>query len=163
MRDAIAWNKRLAGKSAGWLDGHGYLAVRLTFNYYISEYRTHRIIWALTHRYWPFGEIGHINGIGDDNRLVNLRVTPLHAMQFQNFGQRVDNTSGYPGVHYDKQRNKWRAYITYDGHRYELGRFSTSQEAFAARCRAKRKYHLFEPEHRGMTYEQTIIATSCNE
>ena len=41
---------------------------------YDKPYRAHRVIWALVHGEWPEGQIDHINGVRDDNRLENLRV-----------------------------------------------------------------------------------------
>jgi len=35
--------------------------------------RAHHVAWLLAHGRWPTGEIEHINGIRDDNRIVNLR------------------------------------------------------------------------------------------
>lgn len=40
-------------------------------------YKAHRVAWLLYYGEWPKGQIDHINGIKDDNRIFNLRdVTP---------------------------------------------------------------------------------------
>lgn len=44
------------------------------------------------------------------------------------------------GVHFDKSRNKFQAYIRKDGKRKHLGRFSTPEEAFQVYKEAKESY-----------------------
>lgn len=44
-----------------------------------------------------------------------------------------NNTSGYPGVHFDKSSNSWVAYLTYNKKRYYGGIFKTKEEAIEAR------------------------------
>lgn len=53
---------------------------------------------------------------------------------------RVDNTSGYPGVHWDKARRKWLAEITVNGSGIHLGRFNSLNDAVTAREIAEQKY-----------------------
>lgn len=42
---------------------------------------------------------------------------------------RTDNTSGYRGVYWDKNRCLWMALITVKGSHFHVGRFSTIEEA----------------------------------
>ena len=49
--------------------------------------------------------------------------------------RRVDNTSGYTGVTFRK--NKWESRICYNKRRYMLGRFDTLEEAITERSRAE--------------------------
>lgn len=60
----------------------------------------------------------------------------------QQRNQRVNskNTSGQPGVIWDKLRNKWKAYITVNNKIVNIGRFDKIKEAKAARLEAERKY-----------------------
>ena len=44
-----------------------------------------------------------------------------------------NNSSGHRGVDYDKERNKWRAYIKYQRKDMFIGRFNTIEEAIEAR------------------------------
>jgi len=53
---------------------------------------------------------------------------------------REDNTSGYKGVSYHKRSKKWRAYIHFQGVRYELGSFNYKEEAIEARKLGEQKY-----------------------
>lgn len=61
----------------------------------------------------------------------------------QTFNQRtlLTNTSGRTGVTYRKETDKWRAIITYNKHRFNLGTFETFEEAVAAREAAELKYY----------------------
>jgi hypothetical protein len=52
---------------------------------------------------------------------------------------RVDNTSGYKGVTYDKKRLKWCAQIRFKGKNYYLGRYAKIEQAVAARKSAENK------------------------
>lgn len=53
----------------------------------------------------------------------------------------VNNTSGFPGVSYDKRRNKWEAKIHFRKVRYYLGSYPTIQEAVAVRTEAEQRIH----------------------
>lgn len=54
---------------------------------------------------------------------------------------RKNNTSGVPGVEWQKQREKWRASICFKGKRYYLGSFVNFSEAVAARKEAEANLH----------------------
>lgn len=56
----------------------------------------------------------------------------------------ANNTSGFPGVSYDKRRNQWEAKIHFRKVRYYLGAYPTLQEAVAVRKEAERRIH--DPE-----------------
>lgn len=51
-----------------------------------------------------------------------------------------NNTSGYPGVSYRKDRNKYRAYIKYQRKHIHLGNFDNIEDAIRARKLAEEKY-----------------------
>ena len=71
----------------------------------------------------------HINGNGLDNRRANLRpATPAENARNQRI--RRDGTSGFKGV--GPRRGKWRARISADGDRRNLGVFATPEEAARA-------------------------------
>lgn len=53
---------------------------------------------------------------------------------------RKTNTSGYPGVMWRKDSEKWRAYITVDKKRINLGAYDRIEEALEARKTAEEKY-----------------------
>lgn len=99
-----SWNSRWAGREAfrpdpsrgyksGTIWGHAVLA--------------HRVVWALAYGYWP-DIIDHINGDPGDNRLENLRNVTT-AINNRNMPVCRRNKSGFPGVRFVADRNKWRA------------------------------------------------------
>ncbi|HEV8512294.1 MAG TPA: GIY-YIG nuclease family protein [Cyclobacteriaceae bacterium] len=47
--------------------------------------------------------------------------------------KRKDNTSGYPGITWDRSVNKWRARIKHKGNLLDAGRFQTKEAAHYAR------------------------------
>lgn len=57
--------------------------------------------------------------------------------QRMNTRVRVDNTSGYKGVSWNKRRSKWRAFINIDGQRIELGYYKYKGDAIKMRITAK--------------------------
>lgn len=80
----------------------------------------------------------------DNRRFVdgkeNLRLA-TQSEQLCNQRKRKDNTSGYKGVSWDKQQNKWHAYINIHGVRYTLGFFKNKGAAYKARCEAAMRLH----------------------
>ena len=84
-------------------------------------------------------EVDHKNRKKYDNRCCNLRQA-TRAENNINHGLNRANTSGYVGVSYMKQKNKYRAYITVDGKQISLGLHNTPEEAYQARLEAERKY-----------------------
>ena len=83
--------------------------------------------------------VDHINRNKLDNRRENLRICTPHENSF-NASIKRNNTSGVPGVSFDKSRNKWVAYITINKERKNLGLYKTKEEAIEARRRAEIEY-----------------------
>jgi hypothetical protein len=119
----------------------GYLCVKVNS----VKYRAHRVVWLMTYGAWPVGQIDHINGVRDDNRVENLRDVTVTGNQ-QNQHRRVDNKSGVTGV--TSEGPYWRAKIRANGKRIDLGTFKTLEEAAAARKAAEALYG-FHPNHGG--------------
>jgi hypothetical protein len=67
-------------------------------------------------------EIDHRSGITLDNRRGNLRHCTAIENQM-NRGAQTNNTSGYKGVHWSKEKNKWRSQIGYRGGLLYIGAF----------------------------------------
>ena len=53
----------------------------------------------------------------------------------------ITNTSGYRGVYYDKDRDKWKAVAFHNYKKTYIGRFNTPEEAALAYNRAAIIYH----------------------
>jgi hypothetical protein len=88
-------------------------------------------------------EVDHINGNPLDNRRCNLRLC-TQAQNTRNHKIRKDNSSGFPGVSFYKQRNKWRACINLNYRSKFLGYFNSAQDAsLAYRCAAKKLFGEF--------------------
>lgn len=81
--------------------------------------------------------VDHINGDGLDNRRVNLRPA-THADNMRNAQRRVDNTSGYKGVSWNK--HSWVAGIHFNRRRIYLGSFADPAEAARAYDAAALEY-----------------------
>ena len=77
----------------------------------------------------------HVNQDKLDNRLINLRVV-MPSDNSANVPLRTDNTSGVMGVTKTKH-GTYRAYITKNKKRIELGHFKNFQDAVAARKTAE--------------------------
>lgn len=76
-------------------------------------------------------QVDHINLDKLDNRRTNLRFA-TGTQQRANTPLRRNNTSGFKGVSWDKDRRKWQATIRCNDKRYHLGRFDAIEEAAAA-------------------------------
>ncbi len=127
------------GAVAGNLLRNGYL--RLCLNK--KEYYLHRLAWFYSHGHVPPDHVDHINGVRDDNRLINLRLANPGENQQNLYSPLSHNTSGYLGVSFDKRVRKWYSRIVVEGSQSYLGSFSTPEEAHQAYLKAKRKMHPF--------------------
>jgi hypothetical protein len=83
--------------------------------------------------------IDHINKCKTDNRICNLRVvTP--SENIQNLPLRANNKTGYIGVSKAQKGGKgYRAYITVNKIRIDLGTYSTIEKAVSARKAAEKQ------------------------
>ena len=95
------------------------------------RFKEHRVIWAMHNGTWPKLEIDHINHIKDDNNIENLRdITPRLNQLTKPICK--NNTSGYKGVRWRKDRNKWQAYTNVASKFKSLGHFINKEGAIRA-------------------------------
>lgn len=80
-------------------------------------------------------QVDHRDGDGLNNTRENLRLATCAENQ-RNKGRRPVNTSGYIGVCWHKQHQKWAASLASHGRRRHLGLFSNIHEAVVAYDRA---------------------------
>lgn len=81
--------------------------------------------------------VDHVNYDKLDNRRQNLRlVTPTESAH--NMPRKVNNTSGVTGVSKTKQ-GTYRAYITANHKRIDLGRHNNIEDAISARRKAEER------------------------
>ena len=107
----------------------GYEHIKVGGRLYVS----HRLAWLYSYGEWPRSELDHINGVKNDNRLSNLRQVN-RSQNMQNLkGARRDNKTGVLGVCLHKASGKYRAQIQKAGVKYDLGVFSTVEEARSIR------------------------------
>lgn len=132
----LYWRKpglaRQMGRPVGHVCKSGYRSIRLNGN----PYRAHKVIWALQHGVWPIGDIDHINGCRDDNRIDNLR----EATRSQNLANSKQRSENLKGAHFDKRRQTWSARITINYKEIWLGTYASEAEAHAAYLKAAQKY-----------------------
>jgi hypothetical protein len=104
------------------------------------EYKAHRLAWFYMTGDWPPDQIDHVNGIGSDNRWVNLRL----ANQSQNKANSrayKNSKSQIKGVTWSEQKRKWIAVIQIDGRQKYLGQYDDVRQAAEAYRRAAE--HLY--------------------
>ncbi|CAN1724414.1 protein of unknown function [Hyphomicrobium sp. 1Nfss2.1] len=123
------------GNIAGYSATDGYLQITVDRR----TYMLHRLAWLYVHGEWPSLSIDHINGVRDDNRIVNLRPATV-AQQRRNICLRSDNTSGLPGVRWIPQKRRWIARIKVNSVYRHLGCFHDKLAAKEAYERAAEKY-----------------------
>lgn len=109
------------------MSSYGYIEIGLLGRLY----RAHRLAFVYMTGEEPFHNVDHINGNRADNRWKNLRVCN-QSQNMGNVGLRKNNTSGHPGVVFDKERGKWRAQIRIGGKKTNLGRFDDFEDAVEA-------------------------------
>lgn len=83
-------------------------------------------------------KVDHIKHINYDNRKSQLRpVTSSQNMMNRKINK--NNKSGYKGVHWDKNKNKWIAFISIDRKTYSKG-FKAFEDAVKQRKEWEEKY-----------------------
>lgn len=85
-------------------------------------------------------ETDHINGDKLDNRKSNLRSV-THSQNQMNRGVNKNSSSGFKGVGWCKQTNKWRVSISIKGKFKNLGRFSSIKDAIEKYNQVAKVYH----------------------
>lgn len=126
---------RKTGDPVGHVKRNGYMRVDVDG----KTFAVHRVCWFLHYGKWPQGDIDHINHDRKDNRICNLRVVDRKT-NMRNASKSAANKSGFTGVGWCKQQNKWYAAIMVDGKNIKLGRYDALIDAIASRMRANKKY-----------------------
>lgn len=121
------------GTVAGGKTGK-YHAIRV----YDQLIYTHQLAWLFCHGYWPETDIDHKNGDRLDNRIDNLRLA-TRSMNNGNSKKPKTNTSGFKGVYWHSQRERWCAGIRCNGQTTYLGLFDTPESAHEAYMAAARR------------------------
>lgn len=108
------------------LSPDGYPSTNATqLNGKMTLVRMHRFIMQTPHGF----VIDHMNGNKLDNRMKNLRVCNQSQNQANRKFLNKNNTSGYRGVSFNKQRKLWSSSIRINYKTIRLGFFKTAKEA----------------------------------
>jgi hypothetical protein len=130
------------GAVAGSKYSNGYIYIEVDY----KRYRAHRLAWLYVYGEFPANQIDHINEIKDDNKIVNLRLATNLENQHNVSSLQLNNTSGFRGVFWRKNRKKWKAIIYLNGRQKHIGHFDTAEEASEAYLAAKKELHPFWEE-----------------
>lgn len=125
------------GQVVGYVSRRKYLCAMIDG----KTYQLHWLAWMLHYGEFPKLEIDHINGNATDNRIANLRDVNRKTNMQNEVKARKNSTSGYLGVRWRKDRNKWIATIRVDGKAKKLGSFDNKEDAYQSYLKAKRIYH----------------------
>lgn len=126
----------MVGDVAGTVGSKGYVSIKV-LNY---RYQAHRLAWIYVYGVWPEDQVDHINGIKHDNRISNLRGV-TNSQNQMNTGLMKSNKSGFKGVYFKKDRNKWQAKITVNKKHIFLGYFDDAESAAKVYQEASDKHH----------------------
>lgn len=119
-------SKWKAGTISGAKMVNGYVTVVVDGVRYLA----HRLAWFYLYEVWP-EQIDHINGVRNDNRITNLRAA-TNKQNCENKTTSPNSKSGFKGVSFDEQKNKWRARITHNYKEIWLGYYNDAEAAAKA-------------------------------
>ena len=132
-----AWkreNTKHAGLRAGCIDHYGHR----TFGFLGVKFRAARIIYLMVTGVLP-DVVDHINGDRSDDRWENLRSVS-HRENLLNMRLKRGNTSGFNGVWFSHNEQKWKSEIKVNWKKIHLGTFDCLDDAVAARVAADIQY-----------------------
>lgn len=116
---------------------HGYVQMTVKG----KKYRGHRLAWLYFYGAFPLGEIDHINGKKDDNRIDNLRDVTRQENCQNLVKPKSGSVSRVIGVTWIKATGRFRASIGNNGDKIYIGTFNTKEEAHSAYVAEKRRLH----------------------
>ena len=122
-------------------DGKTYIIISVDG----KKYRAHRLAFLYMTSDFPELICDHINGNGIDNRWYNLREVD-YVNNNRNMKLRVDNSSGTPGVYWNKKDKRWQVSIKVGKNRGYIGQYKKLKDAVEARLAAERE-HGFHENH----------------
>lgn len=115
-------------------DGHRRIRIRNI------RYAAHRLAWMWVYGEFPNGNLDHINGNPDDNRIENLRIASV-AENSRNAKTPFTNTSGVKGVYWHKGKKRWYASCRVNGKKIFIGTFKEIKEAEKVMVEFRNNHH----------------------
>lgn len=106
-------------------------------------YKSHRLAWLYVTGSFPTGVIDHADGNGLNNAFNNLSDVE-QIKNCQNSRISIRNKSGFTGIRWRSNGNKYEACIRVNGKYIYGGRFSDIKEAIMARKKLNIKYGFHE-------------------
>lgn len=123
------------GTIAGSLKPSGYVCVDIDG----TRHRAHRLAWLyMTGEHAP-GLVDHRDNVRNHNWWTNLRLAN-NQQNGANSKRKHYGTSGYKGVFWCKQKQKWKAKISISGRQIHLGTHDTKERAARAYATAAKMY-----------------------
>ena len=135
------YDGKVAGNTKTSKEGKTYRNIMI----FDTTYLSHRLAWLYVTGSFPCDEIDHIDGNGENNRLVNLRDV-TRTENGRNKRKPVTNKSGVMGVHWHKRDLVWCAQIKVDQKVINLGTSTSIESEIKLRRAAEIKYN-FHPNH----------------
>jgi len=123
------------GEVAGSVRPNGYKDIR----FYGKLWRAHRLIF-IWHHGWVPDYLDHIDRNPLNNRIENLRPATLQQ-NVHNASIHKNNTSGFKGIFWSKERNRWAARCRVNYKSYYVGNFKDINDAVAALHEFRKKHH----------------------
>ena len=127
----------------GFIVGSNHAKGYLTCSLDNKQYLLHRLAVLFMTGIMPETQVDHINHVKTDNRWINIRLTD-NQENHKNTPLFSNNKSGFNGVCWYKNYNKWRAYIKVNGKQITIGYFENKDDAITARALANKdnNFHL---------------------
>jgi len=145
-KNSYAGKVKIGAPAGSKHKGDGYIQITIDQ----VRQQAHRLAWFYVHGVWPKEQLDHINGVRDDNRIVNLREVSVSENR-KNLRLRDNNTSGRIGVSWAQRDKRWRAAIQVNGKMIYIGNFKEFEDAVKAREIAEKHYGFHE--NHGRTHE----------
>jgi hypothetical protein len=134
------------------LSRYKWFAIKGTSNFYAVRSENGNMV-QMHHDILGKPDAGYVTDHEDGNGLNNRRYNISHVTKRQNCLNRHHlKSSRYPGVYYNKERDRWNVQIYANGKKNYVGKFKTEDEAAMGYQAALVKYG-FRPESCGLVAE----------
>jgi len=135
----FTWIRRRSGASVGSVAGHldifGYIVIGLDR----KVYKAHRLAFLYMDGKFPVNDVDHDDHVRHNNIWSNLNEA-TNQENHKNCSMNKNNSSGFTGVFWRKDNERWRVQIMADGKKKYLGCFTDINEAIAVRKAANIEY-----------------------